>query len=171
MIRANVHGPKGRLIIAQQFTAGTAIASICTTSPIGTAKIGHPRLNRPYGTNSIGRLSLPSDKSLGYFHTTLRVEKTYRPAESTHTMWNLNDVTELEYQSEYRYRVVFDDGVNAVVDSSEYLDGGPVFAPLRDIDFFRQARIEGGTIAWPNGAYIAPETLYEKCWRTASIHV
>ena len=86
-------------------------------------------------------------------------------------MWNLNDVTEIEYQSEYRYRVVFDDGVNAVIDFSEYLDGGPVFAPLRDLDFFRKARIEGGTIAWPNGADIAPETLYEKCRQAASLLV
>jgi hypothetical protein len=82
-------------------------------------------------------------------------------------MWNLNDVTEIEYRSEYRYRVVFDDGVGAVIDFSEYLDGGPVFAPLRDLDFFRKARIEGGTISWPNGADIAPETLYEECRRVA----
>jgi len=78
-------------------------------------------------------------------------------------MWSLNDVIAIEYTSDYCYRIVFDDGTSAAVDFSEYLDHGPVFAPLRDVDFFRKAHIEGGTIAWPNGADVAPETLYDQC--------
>lgn len=81
-------------------------------------------------------------------------------------MWDMNDVTGLRYLHDYVYHVTFDDGTAGEADLAEFLDGGPVFAALRDPALFRQARIEGGTIAWPNGADIAPETLYERVART-----
>jgi len=77
-------------------------------------------------------------------------------------MWDFNEVTAIEYRKGYVFHVSFDDGLEADVDFSEYVGRGPVFEPLRDLSYFRQARIEGGTIAWPNGADVAPETLYEK---------
>jgi hypothetical protein len=77
-------------------------------------------------------------------------------------MWDMNDVVEIEYKEGFVYHVVFDDGKRGDIDFSEYVGRGPVFEPLRDPPFFKKATIEGGTIAWPNGADIAPETLYEK---------
>lgn len=48
------------------------------------------------------------------------------------------------------------------VDLSDEL-WGPVFEPLKDPAYFRRFEIaEYGTIAWPNGADLAPEFLYSR---------
>ena len=68
-------------------------------------------------------------------------------------------VIRAEYEKEYRIRLTFDDGVTGSVDFRAWLDG-PVFEPLLDASYFRSFRLDGGTVAWPNGADISPETLY-----------
>ena len=82
-------------------------------------------------------------------------------------MWNMNDVVKLIYKKDYVFHVEFDDGVAGDIDFHEYINKGPIFKPLKTKEFFMKeffirAAIEGGTITWPNGADIAPETLYEK---------
>ena len=77
-------------------------------------------------------------------------------------MWDMNQVKQIEYRREYVYHVVFDDGLRAEVDFRPMLHRGPIFEPLEDVEFFKRATIEGGTISWPNGADISPESLYDK---------
>jgi hypothetical protein len=57
-------------------------------------------------------------------------------------------------------------GLEGEVDFAEYVGRGSIFEPPKDEAFFRRASIEGGTITWPNGADVAPETLYEKLEHT-----
>lgn len=53
----------------------------------------------------------------------------------------------------------FNNGAEKHVDISQWFKG-PVFKALRDPKFFAKFFIEGGTLAWPNGVDIAPESLY-----------
>jgi len=66
-----------------------------------------------------------------------------------------------EYRGDHTIRLTFSDGVENTVDFSRWLKG-PVFEPLKDPTYFERFFIEGGTVVWPNGADIAPETLYEQ---------
>jgi hypothetical protein len=70
-------------------------------------------------------------------------------------------VVRAERQGEFRLRLVFNDGLEGIVDLSDLLTG-PVFEPLRDPAYFGRFFLEGGTLNWPNGADIAPETLHER---------
>jgi len=69
-----------------------------------------------------------------------------------------------EYRDGFRIRLTFNDGTEETLDFSEWLEG-PVFEPLQDVAYFRRFFLEGSTVSWPNGADIAPETLYEAATR------
>jgi hypothetical protein len=68
-------------------------------------------------------------------------------------------VTDALYRGDFRIHLRFDDGLAKTVDFRPMLRG-PIFEPLLDPRVFRDFTIEGGTVAWPNGADIAPETLH-----------
>ena len=73
-------------------------------------------------------------------------------------MKELVAVIEARHAGGHRLRLRFSDGAAKTVDFSRWLDG-EVFKPLRDIRVFKKFFISGGTVCWPNGADIAPETL------------
>jgi hypothetical protein len=70
-------------------------------------------------------------------------------------------VTSVEVVGEHRLRLRFEDGTEGEIDASGWEWRG-VFEPLRDPTFFGQVRLDDqlGTIVWPNGADVAPETLH-----------
>jgi hypothetical protein len=75
--------------------------------------------------------------------------------------WDFNKVTEIRPVRDFVLYIAFDDGLSGELDFGSYVNRGPIFQPLAEEAFFRRAHIAGGTVAWPNGADIAPERLYE----------
>lgn len=72
-------------------------------------------------------------------------------------------IRHVEHLGDYRLRLTFADGLVADVDLADKVQGstGPVFRPLRDVAYFATVRVDEqlGTVVWPNGADLAPESL------------
>lgn len=73
----------------------------------------------------------------------------------------LPTVTRAEHAGDFRIHLTFDDGLSGIVDFRQWLEFGPAFEPLKDVQYFRGFFLDGGTVGWPSGADIAPERLYE----------
>ena len=70
-------------------------------------------------------------------------------------------VTAFRLLGGYRVHLTFWDSTEGEVDLEPLLRG-PVFQPVReDLAFFAKMFLDGDTLAWPNKADIAPETLYD----------
>jgi hypothetical protein len=70
-------------------------------------------------------------------------------------------VTEVHYITEYQLELRFSDGTVATLDFRTQVVGrGGVFGPLENVEFFKQAAVEGGTLVWPNGVDFCPDVLY-----------
>ncbi|MCL5030974.1 MAG: DUF2442 domain-containing protein [Bacteroidetes bacterium] len=67
-----------------------------------------------------------------------------------------------KYLGEYKIYCLFSNGEEKIVDLKDELYG-EMFEPLKDKNIFMQFRVDEilKTIIWPNGADIAPYSLYE----------
>ena len=69
-------------------------------------------------------------------------------------------VTAVVAKDDYSLEIEFANGEVGVYNCAPLLDFG-VFRELQDIEYFRQARADGGTVVWPHEQDICPDTLYE----------
>lgn len=75
-------------------------------------------------------------------------------------MSQIYNIVRAVYVRDYVIDLTFNDGLSAEIDFSQFLFGS-VFEPLKQASYFKKFFLDGWTIAWPNGADVAPETLYE----------
>lgn len=71
------------------------------------------------------------------------------------------DITAVEVIEHGVLDLTFADGTTGRVDVLDQL-WGPVFEGARTPGGFREVHLAEGTIAWPGGADLAPDTLYER---------
>lgn len=80
------------------------------------------------------------------------------------------DVLSVRPLGGYRLRLRFDDGTEGDVDIARIIgEFAGMFARVRQPSYFAKVRVDRqlGTISWPNGADIAPETLFGALTRKA----
>lgn len=70
------------------------------------------------------------------------------------------EIKRAEYLDGYSILIEFSNGEVRTVNLESSLTG-PIFLPLKDIDYFKRFSIPFNTIQWENGADFAPEYLYK----------
>jgi hypothetical protein len=71
------------------------------------------------------------------------------------------DVVKVEARPGYLQYLEFENGEKRIFDMSPYMDKKP-FVELKGSPRFAMASIDYGTVVWPGGIDIAPETLYDR---------
>lgn len=71
-------------------------------------------------------------------------------------------ITDFKHLCDYQLWLKFNNGSEGMVDLVHAL-WGDMFEPLKDPALFRKIKLnkELGTVAWPNGADLAPEFLHD----------
>ena len=75
------------------------------------------------------------------------------------------DVIDFEILPDYRIKVTLSNGKTGIFDVTPYLNKG-IFTDLKDYAYFKRARIDFGTLVWPNEQDFSPETIEIKMEET-----
>jgi DUF971 family protein len=68
-------------------------------------------------------------------------------------------IKEVKARDDYTLELTFTDGDKGIYDCRQLLDFG-VFKELKNLTYFKQARVSLGTVVWPHEQDICPDTLY-----------
>jgi hypothetical protein len=71
-------------------------------------------------------------------------------------------VVSVHPNEDFTLGVVFDDGVEGVLDMTPYLNFG-VFKRIKDLEQFKRVRIAFDTVEWECGVDLDPEFVRAKC--------
>ena len=69
-------------------------------------------------------------------------------------------IVKVTANEDFSLTLEFANGEKRVFDMRPYLDFG-VFSELKDLAYFKQVQPFMGTVAWPSGQDVCPDTLYE----------
>ena len=67
-------------------------------------------------------------------------------------------INKARHINDFEIWVSFNDGTEGSVDLKDDLEGS-IFEPLKDPNYFKEFKLEGHTLSWPNGADFAPEFI------------
>ncbi len=70
-------------------------------------------------------------------------------------------IVHIDIVDDYRLHIVFDDGVEKMIDGKQFIGDDPFTKPLSDPGYFRQVKPyeNGRGLYWPNGYDICPDNL------------
>ena len=75
----------------------------------------------------------------------------------------------VEYLDNYQLKLMFNNGIEGIVDVEQELYG-EIFEPLKDKNLFKKFFVTSRTIEWSNGADFAPEFLFEIAFNKQSVN-
>lgn len=74
------------------------------------------------------------------------------------------EIKKAKYIKDYLVRIGFQDGKEGIIDFKKYTSYGGVFKSFKDLEYFKKLYVNKdlGTICWPEGQDVAPDTLYSE---------
>ena len=76
-------------------------------------------------------------------------------------MEELLDVVEVKAKIDYTLDLIFENGAKRSFDMSGLLCKKP-FLRIKSLPLFLMAKVDYGTVVWPGGIDVAPETLWDQ---------